>query len=417
MAKIAIVDLCFNWPPVGGSWVDIKNIAVHLRICGHEPVLFVPLLDYGFARGRLEAPLPFPVKQIPFSRYSYNFLAAPRRFKREIEAFGPDFVFIADGYFLKPFLVHALREYSPIVRFYAYEIFCIQNNRFRDGRNCRSDLLGADRAVCRECRRNLFPLLPGVVKLLKNRPQYFVFHEYLTSLAFLPVYRRLFRRFLKEARKVIAYNAVQKNLLREYHPDIMLVPSGVDTDLFAPVRRRSDGAFTIGLAGRFYEEGKGLSLALEALRALHSEGHQFEVLVASPQEIERRDEFVRYCGWYDREKLPDFYNSCDLVIVPSIWEEPYGITAVEALSCGTPVVASSCGALPTIVDEGETGYIFPRGNAGALADRVRNLLENPELARRMGNAAREKARREFRWDVIIEKYYLPLFENTDKNHE
>jgi glycosyltransferase involved in cell wall biosynthesis len=92
-----------------------------------------------------------------------------------------------------------------------------------------------------------------------------------------------------------------------------------------------------------------------------------------------------------------------------MWEEPFGITAVEALSCGIPVIASSSGALLTIVDDGVTGFLFPRGDAGALADRMMRLAKDPGLARRMGAAAREKALKAYRWDAIMEKIYLPLF--------
>ena len=410
MAKIAIVDLCFNWPPLGGSWVDVKNVAKRLQDHGHEPVLFVPLLDYGFARGRIEATLPFAVRRIAFSRYSYNLLTAPLRFKREIRAFDPDFVFIADGYFLKPFLVHALREYRPIVRLYAYEMFCIENNRFRNGENCDSNLLGSGRARCIDCRRKKYPIRTGIVKLLRNQPQYFVFHEFLMSLAFLPVYRRLFRRFLSEAGRVIVYNDIQRELIHVYNPNISTIPSGVDTDRFAPRPPGRARPFTIGLAGRYYEEGKGLALALQACRILRSEGWKFEVLIASPDGVDAGDEFIRYCGWYDREDLPDFYGRCDAVIIPSIWEEPFGITAVEALSCGIPVIASVSGALPDIVEDGKSGFLFPRGNADALAETVKKFLRDPELAAQMGAAARERAVRMFSWDRIITEYYLPLFE-------
>ncbi len=417
MATIAIVDLCFNWPPQGGSWVDVKNIAQRLQLLGHTPVLFVPRLDYGFPRGRIEEPLPFPVRQIAFSRYSFNLIAAPARFRRAIEPYSPDFVFITDGYFLKPFIIHALRRYRTIVRFYAYEIFCIQNNRFVDGRICASDLQGAGRAACEECRRLRYPLVPGLVKLFRNEPQYFVFHEYLMSLAFLPCYRRIFRRSAMEAERVIVYNETQKEMLRQYTTRISVVPSGVDTKLFAPRPRKKGGPFTIGLSGRFYEEAKGLEVALGACRVLRAEGWEFQVRIASPYDIRSKDEFVRYCGWYSRDKLPDFYSQCDVVVIPSLWEEPFGITAVEALSCGVPVIASSIGGLSAIVEDGKSGMIFRSGDAKDLSDKIRQLLKDPERARSISAAARDRAVSAFDWDVIMRSYYLPFFEMPPEKNE
>jgi glycosyltransferase involved in cell wall biosynthesis len=411
MAKIAIIDLCFNWPPLGGSWVDIKNIAQGLGRRGHETMLFVPLLYYGFRRGRIEAPLTFPVKQIPFSRFSYNFISAPRKFRKAVNSFDPDFVFIADGYFLKPFLIHAFKDYKPIVRFYAYEIFCIQNNRFTNGKSCTTNLLDAHNHVCRTCRSSLFPLLQGIAKLIKNEPQYFVFHEYLMSLAFLPLYRSIFRRALAEAGKLVVYNNIQRELLQKYNPNIFLIPSGVDTKLFSPHPSESNRPFTIGLAGRYYEEAKGLEVALQACRLLHSEGWDFQVLIASPNEITIQDEFASHCGWYDRNQLPAFYNRCDVTIVPSLWEEPFGMAAVESLACGTPVIASNSGALPTVVEDGKSGLIFRSGDEKALADRIRYLLKNPKVVAKMKTAARERAVKAFSWDGIIKQFYLPFFES------
>jgi glycosyltransferase involved in cell wall biosynthesis len=231
----------------------------------------------------------------------------------------------------------------------------------------------------------------------------------MMSLAFLPIYPLLFRMFMREAESVIVYNTIQKQILQPFHPNVIVAPSGVDTDLFSPRPSSREGPFTIGLAGRYYEEGKGLELALAACRLLRSQGVEFTLLVASPRLEGYRDDFLHYCGWYDREKLPEFYSRCDVIVVPSMWEEPFGITAVEALSCGIPVIASSSGALPTIVDDGVTGFLFPRGDAGALADRMMRLAKDPGLARRMGAAAREKALKAYRWDAIMEKIYLPLF--------
>jgi glycosyltransferase involved in cell wall biosynthesis len=82
-----------------------------------------------------------------------------------------------------------------------------------------------------------------------------------------------------------------------------------------------------------------------------------------------------------------------LAVVPSVWQEPLGLVAVEAMLAGCPVVASDVGGLRDVVQHGSTGLVVPPGDPGALAETLDGLLDNPELRRRMGEAGRVHARR------------------------
>jgi glycosyltransferase involved in cell wall biosynthesis len=84
---------------------------------------------------------------------------------------------------------------------------------------------------------------------------------------------------------------------------------------------------------------------------------------------------------------------CTLAVVPSLWPEPFGLTAVEAMAAGRPVVASDTGGLRDIVAHEETGLLVPPGDATALRDAVARLLGDPAERQRMGAAARERSRR------------------------
>jgi glycosyltransferase involved in cell wall biosynthesis len=83
---------------------------------------------------------------------------------------------------------------------------------------------------------------------------------------------------------------------------------------------------------------------------------------------------------------------CAVGVVPSIWPEPLSLAAVEAMACGRPVVASAAGGLPEVVIDGETGLLVPAGDVDALRDALRALLSDPTLRRRLGEAARRRAR-------------------------
>jgi len=87
--------------------------------------------------------------------------------------------------------------------------------------------------------------------------------------------------------------------------------------------------------------------------------------------------------------------------MPSHYES-FGMVALEAMACGTPVVASQIGGLAFLVQDGVTGYFVPYGDAGLLADRLSQLILNPELRRQMGSNAAQYALN-YRWESITEQ--------------
>jgi glycosyltransferase involved in cell wall biosynthesis len=91
------------------------------------------------------------------------------------------------------------------------------------------------------------------------------------------------------------------------------------------------------------------------------------------------------------KELPWVYNSCDIVIYPTIGEEPFGLVPVEAMACGKPTVVTKSGGLVESVVDGETGYIIDKKNEKTLATRIIGLLRDPSLAKSMGQKGRERA--------------------------
>ena len=88
--------------------------------------------------------------------------------------------------------------------------------------------------------------------------------------------------------------------------------------------------------------------------------------------------------------------------------EPLGIVNLEAMACGTPVVASRVGGIPEVVDDGKTGYLVdvdedPEVFEGALARALDSVLGDPEGARAMGEAGRQRAVGEFGWDAVARR--------------
>lgn len=115
---------------------------------------------------------------------------------------------------------------------------------------------------------------------------------------------------------------------------------------------------------------------------------------------------VSFVGFLDRDRLAGFYQRARFSVVPSICFETFGLVAAEAMSYGLPVIASRIGALPEIVEDGVTGFLFTPGNYEELAGKMKLLWENPDLCRQMGKAAQEKVIREYGQDL----YYRRLLQ-------
>jgi D-inositol-3-phosphate glycosyltransferase len=102
------------------------------------------------------------------------------------------------------------------------------------------------------------------------------------------------------------------------------------------------------------------------------------------------------------ELLSSYYRAADVCVVPS-WSESFGLVALEAGACGTPVVASAVGGLTGLVDHGRTGYLVPPGDVAGFAGYLKELLDDRALARLMGSAA-EKAAGAYTWSAAATRF-------------
>jgi glycosyltransferase involved in cell wall biosynthesis len=108
---------------------------------------------------------------------------------------------------------------------------------------------------------------------------------------------------------------------------------------------------------------------------------------------------VLFVGARGRSELRDYYAAAD-VFVSTPWYEPFGITPVEAMACGTPVVGSAVGGIKSTVRDGQTGYLVPPDDPDALADRLADLLHHPARLRAFGRRAIERARANYTWSSV-----------------
>jgi len=190
--------------------------------------------------------------------------------------------------------------------------------------------------------------------------------------------------------------------------------AGVDTDGFAPEDDEpgtsGDEETVVGILGTLTEQ-KNHDAVLATAARLREESIRFEVAGDGPRReslearAEDRDLDISFRGFV--EDVPAFLNGLDVYVQPS-HHEGLCITAIEAMACGLPVVATAVGGLTESVVDGETGYLVAPGDLDAFVDRIRTLHESPELRARMSRRGRERAVDHYSRAVLVREFRAAL---------
>jgi len=219
---------------------------------------------------------------------------------------------------------------------------------------------------------------------------------------------------------------------------IAVIPPGVDLSVFHPypqarARRELDipaGDKMLLFVGRI-EPLKGIDTLLSALQLLQQSGDmpahlclsviggdpakpletrhaELEKLMMLCKELGLSD-MVTFLGRRAQETLHYYYASSDIVVMPSHYES-FGMVALEAMACGTPVIASDVGGLAQLVQDGETGFLVPGRDPAAMAKCLRCLLSDQELLVRLGRQAANYAEG-YGWKGIT-RQIMDLYEST-----
>lgn len=164
---------------------------------------------------------------------------------------------------------------------------------------------------------------------------------------------------------------------------------------FLGAQTRDKGAFTLVEAvARLNQDGLGVQLVCAG-----PESERLEAFVQNqPQEIRHvlRDQ-MRVLGVVTDRMKHQLLAACDVLALPSR-VDTFGIVLLEAGLHGKPVIGADAGGIPEVVDPGNTGLLVPFGDVSALADAIRKVVTNQELATRLGEAGRERVLQEYTWD-------------------
>jgi glycosyltransferase involved in cell wall biosynthesis len=239
-------------------------------------------------------------------------------------------------------------------------------------------------------------------------------HGHTGATARVRVYELLDRLLLPRFDWVIGVSEYQCRLLRRWGVPaerIRYLPNFIEPGWEvgdvgawrAETRRRlglAEGQPVLGYFGRDSQE-KGLDILLKAFLPIHRERPDARLLVVGPERWPPAGDGIIWAGF--QPDIRPWLSACDLVIVPSR-REAFGLSALEALALGRPVIASRVGGLPEIVREGVGGRLVPPGDAAELAEAVLEALAAPERLEEWGEAGRRDVWSRYRAEAVLPQW-------------
>lgn len=270
-----------------------------------------------------------------------------------------------------------------------------------------------------------FPL--GVLSYLLTKPEGKIVVTWHSDIVRQKVGRFFYQpfliKFLEKADVIIATspNMIESSpYLKRFREKCKAIPLGINVKRFKPLEDEKEKVEKIR---KKYMQGKGIILFVG--RLIYYKGIEYLIkamkdvdgvcLIIGEGKLRKKLEKmvddiglssrVHFLGAVSDDELPLYYHACDVFCLPSVAKsEAFGIVQLEAMACGKPVVSTSLPTgVPFVNQDGKTGIVVPPRDPGALARAINTLLDNPALRERYGSYAKERVKREFTREVMVEK--------------
>ncbi|MCD6372302.1 MAG: glycosyltransferase family 4 protein [Thermococcus sp.] len=376
--RIALVSDWY-YPKVGGVASHMHHLAIHLKMRGHEVAIVTNDLETG-KEEELER-LGIELRKIPGTVSPIIGINLTYGLKSNREL----------GEYLRDFeVVHSHHAFTPL-----------SLKAVKAGRNLGKATLLTTHSISLSHESSLWKAL---------------------GLTF-----PLFSHYLSFPHRIIAVSNAAKAFIEHFADSpVDVIPNGVDDELFRPVGRkeREKVREELGIEGRLVlyvsrmSPRKGPHVLLNAFQRVAREvddallvmvgsGEMLPILKAQAKFLGIEDR-VRFMGYVPNELLPKLYASADVFVLPSTTAEAFGIVILEAMASGVPVVATDVGGVPEIIEESGGGLLVPPGNELSLGDAIKKLLNDEELAKRLGSNGRKAVEERYSWKKVageIEKAY------------
>jgi len=213
------------------------------------------------------------------------------------------------------------------------------------------------------------------------------------GLAYNPFQRFFIKRALKNVDKIFVVSHVLKNALEANGiSNIVVIHNGINADEWASEEATGNN---ILFAGRV-DEAKGVSVLIRAFNIINSEIPDAKLTIVGDGNFNAGgNQNVKVLPWQDREAMKKIFSESKIIVVPSLYLDPFPTVNLEAMACKKPVIGTCFGGTPETVINNETGYIVNPYNEKELADKIIDLLKSPAKARTFGQAGYERVKNEF----------------------
>jgi len=253
----------------------------------------------------------------------------------------------------------------------------------------------------------------GAIKA--NIPFVFTNHTipYLSSKKSLLNTLVIHKNVLNKASKIISVSRsadkIIDTLIKDKNKRIV-IPNGVDATLFTP-KNTNNILHSICFVGRLVPR-KGVQILIEAFFQLKREIKDAKLFIIGDGRYKnhllsfvkrKKIPDVKFAGYLPPDKIIKYYQSCEVVVVPSLERESFGIVALEGMACAKPVIVSDVGGLAEIIENGNDGIVIKKGDIELLSDAILDLFNNSLLSRRMGTNARKKVEKIYDWKPVTKR--------------
>ena len=296
-------------------------------------------------------------------------------------------------------------------------------------RNVR-ELLERERFDVVHVHEPLTPLLPWLVLHSSKTINIGTFHAYHDQSRIYPWAAPSLRHWFRKLHGRIAVSPLAKMFVERHFPgDYRVIPNGIDLNRYQqdaqPFPQYLDGKINVLFVGRM-EKRKGLKYLLMAYSRLKWQFPNLRLLVVGPGTPDK-DSFrvlgehslrdVEFVGGVSQDDLVRYYKTADIFCSPATGKESFGIVLLEAMASGTPIVASRLKGFQTVLEEGMQGLMAPPKDDVALADALRQMIQDPTMRSAMG-AFGERRAYEFRWERVaglVLDYYESVRAEVERN--
>ncbi|REE28988.1 glycosyltransferase involved in cell wall biosynthesis [Methanothermobacter defluvii] len=261
--------------------------------------------------------------------------------------------------------------------------------------------------------------MAALASKMSHRPFVLTYHndplKFSSYLKLLSVIysKTLLRLTLKLSSRIITpspYVYNESSFTEDYHEKMTWIPPAVDIETYSP--RDEDSILKkilfVGAMNRGHDH-KGVDVLLRAFKQVSETYKDVRLvlvgtgdMVTHYQGMAREleiSEIVTFKGSVDEKTLIDIYRDSYALVLPTkTIAEGFGMVLIEANACGKPVIGSRIGGIKYVIKDGETGLLVPPGDPGALADAIMKLLDDEELARKLGLNGRKLVEKNYTWE-------------------